>query len=63
MSIEIIEKPTHKCQNCGCVFSFEKEDLEESLIAGMYGAASIMYLKCPVCGSHGIAFNDWIVNL
>lgn len=50
MSIEIIEKPTHKCSVCGCVFSYEKEDLvKDPLGLRLKDMHAERFLKCPVC--------------
>lgn len=46
MSIEIIEKPTHKCSVCGCVFSFGKEDFQKE---EDYYFRKI-FVSCPICG-------------
>ena len=58
MSIEIIEKPKHKCSVCGCVFSFDKEDLIK-----FPTGHDELYLCCPVCYSHDIAFEDNVIKL
>ena len=59
MSIEIIEKPTHKCSACGCVFSFDKEDFIESDIRADRRELSRLhyidtylhrvFVTCPIC--------------
>jgi hypothetical protein len=45
--IKIIDQPTHfedTCYKCGCEYSYEYEDINESLImAGDY------FTVCPVC--------------
>lgn len=46
--IEIIEKPQVKCKNCGCVFSFEKEDVQ-SLKLKDSGTIFSRFVPCPVC--------------
>lgn len=53
MSMEIIEKPTHKCSGCGCVFSFDREDLKKISVI-----CDTNYVVCPVCRTHDIAFKD-----
>lgn len=60
MSIEIIEKPTHKCSVCGCVFSFDTEDfLELSFRKGREEVSLRRFAEiylcqtavfCPICG-------------
>ena len=48
--IEIIEKPQHKCELCGCVFSFDKEDIHSlSLKEGEVDVFS-KFVSCPICG-------------
>lgn len=56
MSIEIIEKPTHKCSVCGCVFTFDKEDFQEDKEYVGYQTFRDVYnintlVHCPICGS------------
>ena len=50
MSIEIIEKPKHKCTVCGCVYSFEKEDFQEE--KDYYFRE--VFVICPICGKRHI---------
>ena len=64
MSIEIVEKPTHKCSVCGCSYSFGKEDIEEIVInTGVIKTPYATYkdvsdhtflVRCPVCGEKHI---------
>ena len=59
MGMEIIEKPTHKCEECGCVFSFDKEDFQEMSVrikrkeisVGHYSDTYLRqtYVSCPIC--------------
>jgi len=51
--IEIISKPKmEKCKNCGCEFTYEKEDTIRHTITNItnphYGYTSID-IKCPQC--------------
>lgn len=69
--IEIIEKPTHKCKFCGCVYSFGKEDFKkeeimkeriEYALNRYYEAYTInSYTECPICGTKSI-FNTFTQN-
>ena len=50
--IKIIQKGTRRvetCENCGCKFSFEDEDIEkyESDVDDMYDS---LHVTCPQCG-------------
>lgn len=65
MSIEIIQKPTHKCSVCGCVFSFDREDLKKIPFGtSPIGDVAKQYLQCPVCESCEDAFkNDSVIAL
>ena len=66
MSIEIIEKPTHKCSVCGCVFSFDKEDLENKpfgLHPQTCDVYAKRYLQCPVCGTLDVMFEDNVIKI
>lgn len=65
MSIEIIEKSTHKCEACACVFSFNQDDFQEISFRvdtkePSYGHCietwnKQTYVACPICGlSHVI---------
>lgn len=59
MSIVIIEQPQHKCDTCGCVYSFDKDDfqVQEDYVRNkqisymtyrdLYIAKT--FVKCPVC--------------
>lgn len=50
--IEIIKPGTKKkctCEECGCIFTYEAEDIE-STVHGLYGA-EYSYIKCPQCGN------------
>ena len=55
--IEIIKRGTKKtctCDNCGCFFSYEKEDIEYKNHAKPLWGARIVYsttdfIKCPQC--------------
>lgn len=59
--IEIIEKPQHKCEICGCVYTFDKEDFKEKEEYQGYKEISwqvmrdiyetITYVECPICGN------------
>lgn len=62
--IEIIEKPTHKCSVCGCVFSFDKEDLVKDPF-GLRVVKKVhnLFLQCPVCGTYSIAFENNTIKL
>ncbi len=49
--IKIIKEGTRKkyeCENCGCLFSYEKEDIKTitSDVIDCY----INYIRCPQCG-------------
>ena len=51
--IEIISKPKmEKCKNCGCEFTYEKEDTIRHTITNItnphYGYISVE-IKCPQC--------------
>jgi hypothetical protein len=46
--IKIIEEGTRhkcKCEECGCLFSYEKEDIQYQTV----GFSSFKYIKCPQC--------------
>ena len=46
--IKIIKEGTRKtteCDHCGCVFSYDREDVEHELLAG----GEKDYLICPQC--------------
>lgn len=52
--IEIIEKPQHKCEKCGCLFSFDKEDFNKQKMfkksldyRSLY--EYITFVACPIC--------------
>ena len=53
--IKIIEHGTIKkkqCENCGCLFSYEKEDIEHSMNLSLEGFAcgcGYDYIICPQC--------------
>lgn len=61
MSIEIIEKPKHKCEACGCVFSFDKDDFcteklninSKQISAGHFRDTILhsIFVACPICDS------------
>ena len=53
--IKIIKEGTRQtitCDNCGCVFSYEQEDIEERTF-GMFSARELRgyekYILCPQC--------------
>lgn len=51
MSIKIIRHGIlreRECFNCGCIFSFEKEDVKKELIRISEYAT---YVECPECGA------------
>lgn len=53
--IRIIEKGTRQtktCENCGCRFSFEAEDIEVVRELPICGGkiTELEYIKCPQCG-------------
>lgn len=53
--IRIIEKGTRQtrtCENCGCRFSFEAEDIEVARELPICGGkiTGRAYIKCPQCG-------------
>lgn len=58
--IEIIERPQHKCEKCGCVFTFEKDDFKkeerymekrEYALNRFYSLYHIFtFVECPICG-------------
>lgn len=60
MSIEIIESPRHRCEACGCLYSFDKEDFKEDktylnckeayLGKFRYVYEYRTFVTCPVCG-------------
>lgn len=37
-----------ECFNCGCIFSFEKEDVKKELI---HISEYVTYVECPECGA------------
>jgi hypothetical protein len=39
----------HTCVNCGCVFEFNKEDVDNSFIDSR-DRCTYWYVKCPECG-------------
>lgn len=51
--IKIIEHGTIKkkqCENCGCLFSYEKEDIEHSTNISLESfACGYDYIICPQC--------------
>lgn len=54
--IEIIKrgtKKTHKCSECGCIFSYENEDVEttytSSDVCGVVANLAKNVIKCPQC--------------
>lgn len=52
--IKIIERGTKtigECENCGCRFSYEKEDIKkDKLYSRGKLMAVISYVDCPHCG-------------
>lgn len=52
--IKVIERGTKtigECENCGCRFSYEKEDIKkDKLYARGELKAVISYVDCPHCG-------------
>lgn len=52
--IKIIERGTKtigECENCGCRFSYEQDDIRESkLYSREKLVAVISYVDCPHCG-------------
>lgn len=54
-----IEKKIATCPECGCVFSFWKEDIQEEFnknINVYYSPLLQEYVKCPCCNNH---VTDW----
>lgn len=52
--IRIIERGTierKRCYNCGCLFSYEKEDIERSTNVYFGVFADYEYVICPQCKS------------
>lgn len=51
--IKIIKPGTKKkinCESCGCLFSYEKEDIEIGNAHTLYPLATeIRYITCPQC--------------
>lgn len=49
--INIVCKPQVKCNDCGCFYDFQKEDIkEEKIYEGFDGYCLVRYVECPVCG-------------
>ena len=47
---KIIKPGTRKtltCDNCGCLFSYEEEDIEHT--GRVYAGSYKQYVKCPQC--------------
>lgn len=56
--IEILEQPSHKCEKCGCVYTFGKEDFNTAEKINEIGIGTyfynrtketITYVACPIC--------------
>ena len=50
--IRIIERGTierKQCYNCGCLFSYEKEDIERSTHCDFGNFGDYEYVICPQC--------------
>lgn len=54
--IKIIERGTCKeqrCENCGCLFSYEAIDIEKGSSAGVFGMELhkklYIFVRCPQC--------------
>lgn len=53
MSIRIIKEGTRKteiCENCGCEFSYEEEDIHK-IPASQSFMVDDIYVICPQCGA------------
>lgn len=64
MSIEIIKKPTCKCDNCGCEYAFDSSDFKEQTwrikrveISHLHYRDTYLrqtYTQCPICNSANV---------
>jgi len=51
--IEIIKhgtKTKHTCKECGCIFTYEKEDIQIEQ-AAYHGGGDSQYIDCPQCSN------------
>ena len=40
-----------ECENCGCVFSYEKKDIEKLKLYSVGKLVAVIpYVECPRCG-------------
>lgn len=63
MSVEIINKASRECEVCGCLFSFDKEDIQKKSTydikrVSFHGTRKdfehTLFIACPVCGEVNI---------
>lgn len=54
--IEILKKPQHKCEVCGCVYTFDKEDFKDDKnwiksidYRSLYEYRT--FVECPICNA------------
>ena len=41
----------HTCSRCGCVFTYEHEDIQSEAVRSLTNYSSARYVKCPDCGA------------